>query len=347
MNPDFGECSLSDIIIHYVGNKGLDQNIRFSEEEILLGKDIKSLLMSYFLKPILKETELFTFHHSFDINQNEIYMLVQGIFETPDKFQRISRNLAMHLFECTTHPNIKPGEFYVVHFENIILGDEVVNGIGMFKSESRDTFIKVFPEENGFKVYSDEGININKLDKGALVLNTEKEKGYVIYMVDKTNKGTEAKYWKDDFLNIKPREDPFYHTKNYISLSRDFAQKELSGLEKTEQIDFVNRSVDYFVNNENFSSQDFEERVLKSPEIIESFENFKNEFLKEKALNLSDSEFEISKQAVKQSKRHIRSVLKLDKNFHIYIHGNRENIERGHDETRGMSYYKIYFSEES
>jgi len=39
-------------------------------------------------------------------------------------------------------------------------------------------------------------------------------------------------------------------------------------------------------------------------------------------------------------------VLKLDKNFHIYIHGNKELIERGTDPD-GRKYYKIYFEQES
>ncbi len=43
----------------------------------------------------------------------------------------------------------------------------------------------------------------------------------------------------------------------------------------------------------------------------------------------------------------MRSVLKLDKNFHIYIHGDRELIERGYDEEKGKSFYKVYFEEES
>ena len=58
-------------------------------------------------------------------------------------------------------------------------------------------------------------------------------------------------------------------------------------------------------------------------------------------LNWQDN-FEISAQAVKQQARAFKSVLKLDKNFHIYIHGNREMIEQGIDEN-GRKYYKIYY----
>ena len=62
-------------------------------------------------------------------------------------------------------------------------------------------------------------------------------------------------------------------------------------------------------------------------------------------MELADS-FEISAQAVKKQARVFKNVLKLDKNFHIYIHGNREMIEQGVDEN-GRKYYKIYYEEEN
>ncbi|MCC6583451.1 MAG: nucleoid-associated protein, partial [Chitinophagales bacterium] len=39
-------------------------------------------------------------------------------------------------------------------------------------------------------------------------------------------------------------------------------------------------------------------------------------------------------------------VLKLDRNFHIYIHGNTEMIQQGIDED-GRKFYKIFYQEES
>jgi hypothetical protein len=48
---------------------------------------------------------------------------------------------------------------------------------------------------------------------------------------------------------------------------------------------------------------------------------------------------------VKKQARVFKNILKLDKNFDIYIHGNRELIEKGIDEN-GRKYYKIYYEEE-
>ena len=57
-------------------------------------------------------------------------------------------------------------------------------------------------------------------------------------------------------------------------------------------------------------------------------------------------EFPINQAAVKKNQRYFKSVIKLDKNFHIYIHGDRELIEQGIDKD-GRKFYKIYYEEEA
>jgi hypothetical protein len=48
---------------------------------------------------------------------------------------------------------------------------------------------------------------------------------------------------------------------------------------------------------------------------------------------------------VKKQVRGLKSVIRLDRNFDIHIHGNRRLIEQGRDEKG--KYYKIYYQEES
>jgi len=45
-------------------------------------------------------------------------------------------------------------------------------------------------------------------------------------------------------------------------------------------------------------------------------------------LDLEDN-FEISSEAVKKKARAFKKILKLDKNFHIHIHGDLHKIEKG------------------
>jgi hypothetical protein len=59
----------------------------------------------------------------------------------------------------------------------------------------------------------------------------------------------------------------------------------------------------------------------------------------------SSDHFEINNTAVKKQAKIYKSILKLDKNFHIYIHGNREMIQKGTDPD-GRKFYKIYFENE-
>ena len=46
---------------------------------------------------------------------------------------------------------------------------------------------------------------------------------------------------------------------------------------------------------------------------------------------------------LKKEMKVLKSVIKLDKNFHIYVHGRRDLIERGFDEGKGKKYYKVFF----
>ena len=256
-------------------------------------------------------------------------------------------NLAKHLYEKSTHPKIKGGEFYTVYFKDCILDGETVDAIGLFKSENKDTFLKVFPTNEGFGIESEKGININKLDKGCLIFNTEKENGYVVAVVDNTNKGAEAQYWIDDFLHVRQRKDEYYNTQNVLTMTKNFVTHELPQhfeVTKADQVDLLNKSVKFFKENENFDMLEFSNEVMANPDVIATFNQFKTSFQQERDLDLAEN-FSISESAVKKQARVFKSVIKLDKNFHIYIHGHRELIEQGTDE-QGRKFYKIYYQEE-
>src|SRR5690606_29619359 len=96
---------------------------------------------------------------------------------------------------------------------------------------------------------------------------------------------------------------------------------------------------------ETFDLEEFSNEVIGNPEGIASFKNFKENYEREFETTIAN-QFDISEAAVKKQARVYKSVLKLDKNFHIYIHGNKELIEKGFDEGRAMNYYKVYFKEE-
>lgn len=123
---------------------------------------------------------------------NEVYTYVSKIFDEPKQLYEQSVNLAKHLYEQSTHPRIKGGEFYTVYFKDCIFDGETLDAVGLFKSENKETFLKVLRENGSFNLVSDKGINIKKLDKGCLIFNKNRENGYVVAVVDNTNKDLEA-----------------------------------------------------------------------------------------------------------------------------------------------------------
>ena len=101
----------------------------------------------------------------------------------------------------------------------------------------------------------------------------------------------------------------------------------------------------YFKEKESFDINEFANEVIANKEGIESFKSYKKSYEEEFDTQISDS-FDISDAAVKKQAKAFKSILKLDKNFHIYIHGNKELIEKGFDDNKSMNYYKVYFREE-
>jgi hypothetical protein len=346
----FFEASISQLSIHRVGNKLQDEFYVLSDNSFPIEDEyLSNLLLQYYLKPFEKVNEVYRFMHSSDINLNELFHFSEEVFKKTEKFHEVSQQITKYLYDLTDHPKIKSGELYVAHFNNLQLEGELLNAIGIFKSETKETYLKVYPEDNGFNLgYEPDGININKLDKGCLIFNTEKEDGFKVMVIDQTNRAGEAVYWKDEFLQLKIRNDNFHKTSNTLTVYKKFVTDKLDDdfeMNKADKIDLLNRSIKYFKEKESFEMDEFSNEVIANPKAIESFKNFKQNYEKEFDTEISDS-FDISTQAVKKQMKVLKSVLKLDKNFHIYIHGNKDLIEKGFDDDKSMNYYKVYFKEE-
>jgi len=346
------EANLNQVSIHRVGNKLLDEFYVLSDAPLGIQDELlNKLLMQYFLTPFEKVNEVYRFMHSTDdLNLNEVYHFCDEAFADPANFHQISQQLTKFLFDNTNHPKIKAGELYVAFFNNIQLEGELLDAVGIFKSENKETYLKVYPDTGGFNLeYDQDGINIHKLDKGCLIVNSEKVEGYKVLVIDQTNRNNEAVYWKDDFLKVKIRNDSFNQTSNTLSIYKNFVAEKLDDqfeLTKADKIDLLNRSMKYFKEKETFDLNEFGDEVLGNPQAIESFKSYKTQYEQDHETEIGSS-FDISNAAVKKQSRVYKSVLKLDRNFHIYIHGDKELIEKGFDDDKAMNYYKVYFREEA
>jgi hypothetical protein len=347
----FFEASLAELSIHRIGNKSEDEFYVLSESSMVIqDEQLKDLLLQYFLGPYAKVNEVYRFFHpNDDLNLNEVYHFAESIFEKGTGFHENSQQLAKYLYEISSHPKIKSGELYVAYVENLQIEGELHDAIGIFKSETKESYLKVYPEHNGFNIsYEQEAINIHKLDKGCLIINTEKEEGYKVLVIDQTNRSTEAVYWKDEFLKLKIRNDNYNQTNNVLGVYKSFVTQKLDEdfeLSKADKVDLLNKSMKYFKEKESFDLDEFSNEVIANADGIESFKNFKKSYEEEFDTTIADS-FDISEAAVKKQSRAFKSIIKLDKNFHIYIHGNKELIEKGFDDDKSMNFYKVYFKEE-
>lgn len=343
------ETTLEHLCISYVGNPTHQQALIASETEVMLQEELKPLLKDYFLKGF-KPDIFFEFFHSSNIENNEVYTYVSEIFERPELLENQSKKLAKLLFEHSAGPRTKGGEFYVCYFKDCIVKGERYDAVGLFKSENKDTFLKVSTktnEEQGvFELETLQGINLNKVDKGCLIYNTQREQGYLMSIIDATSRA-ETSYWMDDFLQVRQRQDEYFETQETLTLYKDFVTKQLPQefeVSKADQADLLNKSLTFFKEKEEFRIEEFADEVLGDTEVIQSFNAFKTQYEEERDFVLSD-DFQIHDAAVKKNARIFKSVIKLDKNFHIYVHGDRKKIQQGQDENG--KYYILYFEEEN
>ncbi len=338
-------ATFQNVVLHHVGNKQNGDALLCSNSPLRLDEETGELLKTYFLGK-LKSPELFQFMHSSDLELNEVFTYVSEIFDNPESLVEQSKHLATFLYGQCTHPKIKKGEFYVVYFKDCVVNKQGCDAVGLFKSENKETFLRVFPQGDNFEMQPQEGININKLDKGCLIFNVEKEDGYIATVVDNTNRVSEAQYWVDDFLQLKVREDNYFQTANTMAMYKDYVTLQLPEefeMNRADQADLLNRTMEFFKNKEQFAMDEFTQEILQQPEVIDSFDAYRTMYQNEHDLQIAE-DFPISESAVKKQQRVYKSVIKLDKNFHIYVHGDRSKIEYGEDH-RGK-FYRLYFSEE-
>ena len=336
--------NLDKLIVHFIGNKSKDEGVKFSNI-LTPSKDIESYIINLATNSF-KQKELYSFYFVPNIELNAMFQFVTLSFEDINIFIEQSQNVARYLYDKSIHPQIKNGELCISYFKDCEFNGENVDCLALFKSENKETILKVDNQTEGIRLKEEKGININKLDKGCLIFNTDKDNGYVVAVVDNTNKGSEAHYWIDDFLHVKQRHDEYYNTQNLLMLTKNFVEKlpkEFEGVTEVDKADLIHKTAKFFKEKDSFDMEEFTNEVIEQPDVINSFNQFRDNYQKERDIEIIDN-FTISDAAVKKQARSLKSVIKLDKNFHIYIHGDRNMIENGED-NKGK-FYKVYYNKE-
>lgn len=351
---DFSGAKIKHIALHKVGNKVQEEPLQLSDFELDVekGTSLYKSMMEFFLKPF-KESPIYHFTaESGDFHENVMFGYSEKIFENPfEQFLYQSREVATYLYETSTHPAIKGGDLYVVYLEDCVVNRQVVDVIGLFKTEHKERFLKTSSVKDGLvSIVEDEGVSVRKLDKGCLVIHNEENKGFQVVLKDSPSKSVEALYWKESFLRLTPRQDSFFHTKNYLDLCKGFVEdvfNEGHNVEKPAQIDMLNRSLRYFAEKDEFNTVEFENDVIgQEPEVIEAFTDYKKTYADKHEVPMFD-EFVISRPAVRKSKKDFKGVITLDRKIQITVNGNEQNVEKGFDNDKQMNYYIVYYHEEA
>lgn len=338
--------SISHAITHFIGNKLKDEELRLSTEESVFDEPTRAIIWKYVMSAF-KAPEFYRFTHAAELDLNNVYVIAKDIFNNEGVFKKRSQDLAHLLQQHSQHPQVKSGELFVLYFKRLTFGGVTGEAIGIFKSEKKEPFLFTEEQDSIIDIHSFQGISPSKVDKACLIFNVDEEDGYQVLSVDNLNKGEETKFWFEDFLNITQRSTVYAKTAGMINITKDFILNDLNTdelMDKSEKIDMLNRTKEFFKENEAFDQEEFSVQVFEDKAVADRFKAYTAE--KDKGDFNYDEGFDISQDAVKNKQRVFKSVLKLDKNFHVYIHGDREMIQKGADDN-GRKYYKLFFEDES
>ncbi|MFN8338267.1 MAG: nucleoid-associated protein [Saprospiraceae bacterium] len=343
------EVSLHQVAVHYIGNQQEGEDIIYTGDLLdISDAHLHQVLTKYFISPF-QEPEYFQFSFpTGELELNPVYNFVSNIFDDPSCLHEQSVKIARHLYEKSKHPNIKAGELYIAYLDRVIIDDQVTEAIAIFKSENKNQFLQLTKEGALFALHADDGTNISQVDKACLIFNLNSDHGFKIVNIDHSNRYRDAQYWREEFLMITHFKDDYHNTKNYIQATKSFIKDRMSkefDTDKSDEASIMHRSQEYFKHTEKFDAVEYEERVFKDGKVIESFQDFKSEYENTRATTLDD-QFDISDYAVKKQSRVFKSVIKLDKNFHIYVHGDKNKIMKGQDDE-GRKYYILYYEDEN
>lgn len=345
---DFSQAMIARLAVHRVGNKSQDEDVIISQKLADVTPELEGALMQYFIKPF-KADAFYKFTHPTGVEMNEVYTYAKSIFLDQGATYIQSVNVLKHLYHQSVHPNIKGGELYVVLLKNCELDGEAMDAVGIFKSENKDVFLHFRQENDGLEIDPLEGINIKKLDKGAIIFNTEAEDGFRVMTIDASGKDTV--YWMDDFLQVVEDSDENFFTRDALSLCNNFAKDVLAAEHgKRDEVLFMKQAVEYFSKTERFNTEVFADDIIQEPGYVQAFNDYVETF-ETRIGRKVENDFFISEPALKSMKKKFKDTIKLDTNIHIKLNfDNLESggrfIEKGFDPEMKMSFYKVYFNEE-
>lgn len=331
---EVSESKLAQYVVHNVSDTLVLGEEAFTQPEVLLEAAFTQLA---FNKMDLEQQ--YEFFHETNIGLNEMYTYVTSIFDNNDSFLEQSKHIAAHLYSVSGHPNIKSGDLFIGLFENCLMSTEVKKVIAIVKIEEKEMFLDVKNEQNKMIVNGVDGINVKKLNNMAIIVDMGADQAPAVFI--KTKKKEDVIYWQERFLKIKVADEHYHKTNLALTECKKYILKEES-FTNTEKLGFLNKTLDYFRNEEEFQVHDFIDIVFEKVDPVQ----------KEVIVNsVKPYETIISESAIEKVEKTYKRKIKLDSNIEIQVNVRdidqvEELIEVGYDERTNRKFYKIYFQEE-
>lgn len=331
---EVNESKLAQYVAHYVGDTLVLGEEAFSNPEIMLEAAFTQLAFSK-----IDLGQHYEFFHETDIGLNEVYTYVKSIFDQENSFLEQSKNIATHLHSSSQHPNIKSGELFIGLFENCIWHTEVKRVLAIVKIDEKEMFLDVKNEQNKMIVNGIDGINVKKINNMAVIIDMGADEAPIVFM--KTKKKEDVIYWQERFLKIKVADEHYHKTNLALTECKKYILKEES-FTNTEKLGFLNKTLDYFRNEEEFQVTDYIDTVFEKADSVQ----------KDIIVNtVKPYETVISESAIAKAEKGYNRKIKLDSNIEIQVNVRNieqvhELIEVGYDEATNRKFYKIYFQEE-
>jgi len=355
----FTSAYATGLVLAKVGHPQRDEPLQTSKEVFKILEADQQTLTAIFLKPF-KNLTAHRFSHHASLDQHEMNAYSSAIFSSEEGLLEKGCEIAKRLYAKSNHPNIKSGDLCISLIRDIEVDGAQTTALCILKSESVVPFLSISTRDGDLELHTEQGINPERIDKGCLIINHLAQKGYYVLTFDRS--GADSRFWVRDFLGVVPITDSPFLTNKFAGMAVSFLEKEKKERkEKTkeagdddappwEDTRAVSDAISYFEEKEQFSLQEFEEQVLKTPEVKAKFAEHRAKVEEETGHRLEET-FEISKKDVTKARNKLKTVLKLDTGAEVRLKPElaakpERVLEHGFDEERQMKFIKIYFNED-
>lgn len=326
--------------IQVVGNKTRGEGLS-AATTLADVSDSRDFMTKLIEKSFLMD-DLKCFSYVESVELNPVYQFVSKIFNDNEAFLKQSVNIATFLYDQSLHPNIRNGELYVL-LAQCEYKKQLVEAVVILKSEKKDPFLTT--DNDGLEITARTmyGTGLKGLDKGCLVLNMERENGYVVGTVDNVNNGTDAQYWTDNFLHVTNCDDDYHQTAKLTEMLTDYSKivKEESVMEGAI---VAKRAVELLKTEDVVRVDELADKLFDTDEQKRDFEDFRRSYEEENG-GFAEEVTVIAKAASRKPVTRM-NVLRLGNDFEVKVLNPNAEIEKGVDKASGKEYYTLYFDKD-